>query len=307
MKLGAIDVGSNAIRVLIAEVKKPLGIWQYSKIAYLRLPVRLGDDVFEKGKISDAKIDRLVEGIKIFQSLLTFYQVDAYRAVATSAMRDSTNAKRIQRRILKEVGVNLEVITGKEEAELIYLTFQLIQNLKINYLLVDVGGGSTEITLFQGNQIHAAKSFQIGSVRLLKNKVKAEEWEKMRTWISEEIVPRNPQKIYGVGGTINSVHKILQANSNEPVSLIQLNTLIKKIGDLSVEERTLRYPIKEDRADVIVPAMEIFSEVLEATGLEEVEVPKMGLSDGVLLDLYRDKTIWVKNWTRRKAPVIIYP
>ncbi|NBX38685.1 MAG: exopolyphosphatase [Flavobacteriia bacterium] len=291
MKLGAIDVGSNAIRVLIAEVKKPLGIWQYSKIAYLRLPVRLGDDVFEKGKISDAKIDRLVEGIKIFQSLLTFYQVDAYRAVATSAMRDSTNAKRIQRRILKEVGVNLEVITGKEEAELIYLTFQLIQNLKINYLLVDVGGGSTEITLFQGNQIHAAKSFQIGSVRLLKNKVKAEEWEKMRTWISEEIVPRNPQKIYGVGGTINSVHKILQANSNEPVSLIQLNTLIKKIGDLSVEERTLRYPIKEDRADVIVPAMEIFSEVLEATGLEEVEVPKMGLSDGVLLDLYRDKTI----------------
>lgn len=291
MKLGAIDVGSNAIRVLIAEVKKPLGIWQYSKIAYLRLPVRLGDDVFEKGKISDAKIDRLVEGIKIFQSLLTFYQVDAYRAVATSAMRDSTNAKRIQRRILKEVGVNLEVITGKEEAELIYLTFQLIQNLKINYLLVDVGGGSTEITLFQGNQIHAAKSFQIGSVRLLKNKVKAEEWEKMRTWILEEIVPRNPQKIYGVGGTINSVHKILQANSNEPVSLIQLNTLIKKIGDLSVEERTLRYPIKEDRADVIVPAMEIFSEVLEATGLEEVEVPKMGLSDGVLLDLYRDKTI----------------
>ncbi|NBU92293.1 MAG: exopolyphosphatase [Flavobacteriia bacterium] len=291
MKLGAIDVGSNAIRVLIAEVKKPLGIWQYSKIAYLRLPVRLGDDVFEKGKISDAKIDRLVEGIKIFQSLLTFYQVDAYRAVATSAMRDSTNAKRIQRRILKEVGVNLEVITGKEEAELIYLTFQLIQNLKINYLLVDVGGGSTEITLFQDNQIHAAKSFQIGSVRLLKNKVKAEEWEKMRTWISEEIVPRNPQKIYGVGGTINSVHKILQANSNEPVSLIQLNTLIKKIGDLSVEERTLRYPIKEDRADVIVPAMEIFSEVLEATGLEEVEVPKMGLSDGVLLDLYRDKTI----------------
>jgi exopolyphosphatase/guanosine-5'-triphosphate,3'-diphosphate pyrophosphatase len=291
MKLGAIDVGSNAIRVLIAEVKKPLGIWQYSKIAYLRLPVRLGDDVFEKGKISDAKIDRLAEGIKIFQSLLTFYKVDAYRAVATSAMRDSTNAKRIQRRILKEVGVNLEVITGKEEAELIYLTFQLIQNLKINYLLVDVGGGSTEITLFQDNQIHAAKSFQIGSVRLLKNKVKAEEWEKMRTWISEEIVPRNPQKIYGVGGTINSVHKILQANSNEPVSLIQLNTLIKKIGYLSVEERTLRYPIKEDRADVIVPAMEIFSEVLEATGLEEVEVPKMGLSDGVLLDLYRDKTI----------------
>lgn len=291
MKLGAIDVGSNAIRVLIAEVKKPLGIWQYSKIAYLRLPVRLGDDVFEKGKISDAKIDRLVEGIKIFQSLLTFYQVDAYRAVATSAMRDSTNAKRIQRRILKEIGVNLEVITGKEEAELIYLTFQLIQNLKINYLLVDVGGGSTEITLFQDNQIHAAKSFQIGSVRLLKNKVKAEEWEKMRTWISEEIVPRNPQKIYGVGGTINSVHKILQANSNESVSLIQLNTLIKKIGDLSLDERTLRYPIKEDRADVIVPAMEIFSEVLEATGLEEVEVPKMGLSDGVLLDLYRDKTI----------------
>jgi len=291
MKLGAIDVGSNAIRVLIAEVKKPLGVWQYNKIAYLRLPVRLGDEVFEKGKISEAKIDRFLEGMKIFKAMLAFYQVDAYRAVATSAMRDSSNAKRIQSRVFKETGISLEVISGKEEAELVYLTFQLMHDIKTNYLLVDVGGGSTEITLFQDNQIHAAKSFQIGSVRLLKNKVKSEEWDTMRSWIAEEILPHHPERAFGSGGTINSVHKMLENSSKEPVTLPQLNDLLKKLEGLSIEERLVRFPIKEDRADVIVPAMEIYSVVLDAVQLSEVYVPKMGVSDGVLLDLYRDKTL----------------
>jgi exopolyphosphatase/guanosine-5'-triphosphate,3'-diphosphate pyrophosphatase len=291
MKLGAIDVGSNAIRVLIAEVKKPLGVWQYSKIAYLRLPVRLGDDVFEIGKISDAKIERFIEGMNIFKAMLTFYKVDSYRAVATSAMRDSTNAKRIQNRVLKETGISLEVISGKEEAELVYLTFQLMNNIKANYLLVDVGGGSTEITLFQDNQVHAAKSFQIGSVRMLKDKVKPEEWDVMRNWLAKEIEPNNPQRVYGSGGTINSVHKMLENGSKEPVALRQLIELMKKLEGLSIEERLVQFPIKEDRADVIVPAMEIYSTVLISLNLNEVYVPKMGLSDGVLLDLYRDKTL----------------
>jgi exopolyphosphatase/guanosine-5'-triphosphate,3'-diphosphate pyrophosphatase len=291
MKLGAIDVGSNAIRVLIAEVKKPLGVWQYAKIAYLRLPVRLGDDVFEKGRISDAKIERFLDGMKIFKAMLAFYKVDAYRAVATSAMRDSNNSKRIQSRVLKEIGISLEVISGKEEAELVYLTFQLMHNIKTNYLLVDVGGGSTEITLFQDNQIHAAKSFQIGSVRMLKNKVKSEEWDKMRDWIAAEIAPHNPQRIFGSGGTINSVHKVLENSLKDPVTIHQLDSLLKTLEDLSLEERLIRFPIKEDRADVIVPAMQIYTFVLNSLGLTEVFVPKMGLSDGVLLDLYRDKTL----------------
>lgn len=291
MKLGAIDVGSNAIRVLIAEVKKPLGVWQYSKIAYLRLPVRLGDDVFEKGSISDAKIERFLDGMKIFKAMLSFYKVDAYRAVATSAMRDSNNAKRIQSRVFKETGITLDVISGKEEAELVYLTFQLMHNIKTNYLLVDVGGGSTEITLFQDNQIHAAKSFQIGSVRMLKNKVKPEEWDKMRDWIATEIAPHNPQRIFGSGGTINSVHKVLENSSKDPVTIHQLDSLVKTLEGLSLEERLIRFPIKEDRADVIVPAMQIYTFVLNSMNLTEVFVPKMGLSDGVLLDLYRDKTL----------------
>lgn len=291
MKLGAIDVGSNAIRVLIAEVKKPLGVWQYSKIAYLRLPVRLGDDVFEKGSISDAKIERFLDGMKIFKAMLSFYKVDAYRAVATSAMRDSNNSKRIQSRVFKETGITLDVISGKEEAELVYLTFQLMHNIKTNYLLVDVGGGSTEITLFQDNQIHAAKSFQIGSVRMLKNKVKPEEWDKMRDWIATEIAPHNPQRIFGSGGTINSVHKVLENSSKDPVTIHQLDSLVKTLEGLSLEERLIRFPIKEDRADVIVPAMQIYTFVLNSMNLTEVFVPKMGLSDGVLLDLYRDKTL----------------
>lgn len=291
MKLGAIDVGSNAIRVLIAEVKKPLGVWQYSKIAYLRLPVRLGDDVFEKGSISDAKIERFLDGMKIFKAMLAFYKVDAYRAVATSAMRDSNNSKRIQSRVFKETGITLDVISGKEEAELVYLTFQLMHNIKTNYLLVDVGGGSTEITLFQDNQIHAAKSFQIGSVRMLKNKVKPEEWDKMRDWIATEIAPHNPQRIFGSGGTINSVHKVLENSSKDPVTIHQLDSLVKTLEGLSLEERLIRFPIKEDRADVIVPAMQIYTFVLNSMNLTEVFVPKMGLSDGVLLDLYREKTL----------------
>ena len=291
MKLGAIDVGSNAIRVLIAEVKKPLGVWRYSKIAYLRLPVRLGDDVFEKGSISDAKIERFLDGMKIFKAMLSFYKVDAYRAVATSAMRDSNNSKRIQSMVFKETGITLDVISGKEEAELVYLTFQLMHNIKTNYLLVDVGGGSTEITLFQDNQIHAAKSFQIGSVRMLKNKVKPEEWDKMRDWIATEIAPHNPQRIFGSGGTINSVHKVLENSSKDPVTIHQLDSLVKTLEGLSLEERLIRFPIKEDRADVIVHAMQIYTFVLNSMNLTEVFVPKMGLSDGVLLDLYRDKTL----------------
>lgn len=291
MKLGAIDVGSNAIRVLIAEVKKPLGVWQYAKIAYLRLPVRLGDDVFEKGSISDAKIERFLDGMKIFKAMLAFYKVDAFRAVATSAMRDSNNSKRIQSRVFKETGITLDVISGKEEAELVYLTFQLMHNIKTNYLLVDVGGGSTEITLFQDNQIHAAKSFQIGSVRMLKNKVKPEEWDKMRDWIAAEIAHHNPQRIFGSGGTINSVHKVLENSSKDPVTIHQLDSLVKTLENLSLEERLLRFPIKEDRADVIVPAMQIYTFVLNSLNLTEVFVPKMGLSDGVILDLYRDKTL----------------
>jgi len=291
MKLGAIDVGSNAIRVLIAEVKKPLGVWQFSKMAYLRLPVRLGDDVFEKGKISDQKIDRFVEGMKIFKAMLQFYQVEAFRAVATSAMRDANNAKRIISRIYKETRIPLEVISGKEEAELVYLTFQLIENVKSNYLLIDVGGGSTEITLFQEKQIHVAKSFQIGSVRLLKNKVKEEVWEKMKAWLLSDIKPNQPEKVYGAGGTINSVLKILERATKEAVLLKDLTKLSTKLEGYSVEEMIVRFPIKEDRADVIVPAMRIYSFILEVLEIEQINVPKMGLSDGVLLDLYRYKTL----------------
>jgi exopolyphosphatase/guanosine-5'-triphosphate,3'-diphosphate pyrophosphatase len=206
-------------------------------------------------------------------------------------MRDSNNSKRIQSRVFKETGITLDVISGKEEAELVYLTFQLMHNIKTNYLLVDVGGGSTEITLFQDNQIHAAKSFQIGSVRMLKNKVKPEEWDKMRDWIATEIAPHNPQRIFGSGGTINSVHKVLENSSKDPVTIHQLDSLVKTLEGLSLEERLIRFPIKEDRADVIVPAMQIYTFVLNSMNLTEVFVPKMGLSDGVLLDLYRDKTL----------------
>lgn len=291
MKLGAIDVGSNAMRVLIGEVQKPIGKWNYSKIAYLRLPIRLGEDVFDKGKISEGKIDQFIEGLQIFKKFLDFYKVTDYRAVATSAMRDSDNGKKIIQRVKKETGITLEVISGKEEAELVYLTFQLIPDLKMNYVLVDVGGGSTEITLFQNNRVHTARSFQIGSVRLLKDKVDKKEWVTMMKWITKELVPFNPERIFGAGGTINSVHKVLKKQEESAVSYKDMLELKSSLSKLTVEERVLTYKMKPDRADVIVPAMEIYMKLMDTIGAKEIFVPKMGLSDGIMLDLYREKTL----------------
>ena len=291
MKLGAIDVGSNAMRVLIGEVQKPVGKWNYSKIAYLRLPIRLGEDVFEKGKISEGKIDQFIDGLQIFKKFLEFYKVTNYRAVATSAMRDSENGKKIIQRVKKETGISLEVISGKEEAELVYSTFQLIPDLKMNYVLVDVGGGSTEITLFQNNRVHTARSFQIGSVRLLKDKVEKKEWVTMMKWITKELVPFNPLRIFGAGGTINSVHKVLKKHEGSAVSYADMLALKSSLSKLTVDERVLTYKMKPDRADVIVPAMEIYMKLMDTLGAKEIFVPKMGLSDGIMLDLYREKTL----------------
>jgi exopolyphosphatase/guanosine-5'-triphosphate,3'-diphosphate pyrophosphatase len=291
MKLGAIDVGSNAMRVLIGEVTKPVGIWHYSKTAYLRLPVRLGEEVFEKGKISDEKIEKFIEGMRIFKNYLDFYGVLDYRAVATSAMRDSSNAKKIIQRVKKETGITLEVITGKEEAELVYLTFQLIPDLKMNYVLIDVGGGSTEITLFQNNRVHTARSFQIGSVRLLKNKVSITAWEEVVEWLIAEVLPFKPDRIFGSGGTINSVHKVLGKQDKSPVDLSEMKWLQSQLEPLSIDERIYQFKIKPDRADVIGPAMEIYIQLMQTLDLQQIYVPKMGLSDGMMLDLYREKTL----------------
>ena len=291
MKLGAIDVGSNAIRVVIGEVSRPLGSWNYSKLAYLRLPVRLGDDVFDKGKISDSKVEQFVEGMKIFRSYLDFYGVTDFRAVATSAMRDSSNSKRILQKIKKETGITLEVISGKEEAELVYTTFQLISGLKNNYLLIDVGGGSTEITLFENNKVHKAKSFQIGSVRLLKGKVQDKEWKALENWIKKEIKPTKPGKVFGAGGTINSIHKVLGAKDKEPISKKSIVSLSNTLGELDIEQRILNFKLKPDRADVLIPAMEIYTTILNLLDVKEIFVPKMGVSDGVILSLYRERTL----------------
>ena len=290
MKLGAIDVGSNAIRVLVGDVSHEKGFYHCTKLAYLRLPVRLGSDVFNKGKISEENIEKLIEGMRIFKSYLQFYGVTKYQAVATSAMRDTSNGKKITDRIRKETGIKLKVISGKQEAELVYLTFKLIPDLKMNYVLIDVGGGSTEITLFRDNKIHAARSFQIGSVRLLNEKVDQKEWDTLARWLEKEIKPHLPEKIYGSGGTINSVHKVLDKHERDAVSYQELEALKKVLIPLSLQDRTRFYNIKPDRSDVIVPAMEVFIFIMNVLNSNEIFVPKMGLSDGVLLALHRDLT-----------------
>lgn len=279
-------MGSNAMRVMVAELNAENEAVSFLKSAYLRLPLRLGEEVFDKGKISEPKLDKLLFGLDTFRNLLSFYEVDRFRAVATSAMRDASNAIKIQQKIKKNLGFELEVISGKEEAELIYLNFQLLEKPKGNYVIVDVGGGSTEVTLFCGEKIIHSDSFQIGSVRSLKNKIEPKEWLRLKIFLTQKIKPKAPFDVYGTGGNINRVHKTLDLHIKDPVSLINLETLYADLLPLDMKQRMTNFNLKEDRADVIVPAMEIYLCVLKELKATDIFVPKRGLSDGVLLDLY---------------------
>lgn len=286
-KFGAIDIGSNAARLLIGEIAKENNHTFVKKISYTRLPLRLGGDVFDNGKISDKKKADFIKTIQAFSLIAELFDVEAIRACATSAMREAKNGREVIGAIKEQTGVEIEIITGDEEARLIFGTFSLLEiERSLPYLVIDVGGGSTEITVFENGKKVAAQSFDIGTVRMLKDKVSKKDWNELQEWI-QKYVNNTPHTIFGTGGNINKIHKLVGSKEKAPVSLRSINQLYNELAPLSIGERMDRYQLKPDRADVIVPALQIFQFCMKELQAKELFVPKIGLSDGIVYDLDR--------------------
>lgn len=286
MKFGAIDIGTNAARLLVGELAKENGHQFIKKVSYTRIPLRLGEEVFDQGFISEKKTEDFVKTIKAFRLIAEIFEVQDLRACATSAMREAENGFEVKAKILAETGVNIEVITGDEEATLIFGTFSLLDMDKdLPYIVIDVGGGSTEISVFEHGERVAARSFNLGTLRLLKGKANPDAWKDIKEWIANNVDMSTPHKVFGTGGNINKSHKMLGAQYMEPLELKDLEELKDNLAEVSVEQRVEKFQLKPDRADVIVPALEIYAFIMRALKSRQIHVPKIGLSDGIIFDL----------------------
>ena len=291
MKFGAIDIGTNAARLLVGEVEVVGNHSFVKKISYTRVPLRLGDEVFENGIISTKKATDFSKTIQAFSLIAETFNVKKLRAVATSAMREAVNAKEVIAQIKKESGVTIEVISGDEEAKLIFGTFFLLDFDKTApFIVIDVGGGSTEISVFENGTRIASKSFQVGTIRLLKEKVATTIWSEIHDWIIQHVDLNSPHKLFGTGGNINKVHKMIGKSQSATLDTSAIIKLRDKLDKLTLEERTDRYQLKPDRADVIVPAMNIYLYILNELNCTQISVPKIGLSDGMIYAMHKEYT-----------------
>ncbi|MBU2994865.1 exopolyphosphatase [Cellulophaga baltica] len=287
-KYAAIDIGSNAVRLLTHNIieeksKNP----QFRKSSLVRVPVRLGEDSFTVGEISDRNADRIVDTMKAFKLLMNVAGVEKYMACATSAMREANNGLEIIQRVKEEAEITIELIDGKREAAIIASTDlkQLMQDGK-SYLYIDVGGGSTEFTFFTQGKIKVSKSFKLGTVRLLNNMVGESTWLKLQEWIKEQMKTIDQVSIIGSGGNINKLHKISGRKEGEALSALWLKAQYNFLDSLTYEERISELGLNPDRADVIIPATKIFLSAAKWCGAKKIHVPKIGLSDGIIKTLY---------------------
>lgn len=293
MILAAIDIGSNAARLLISEtsVYKD-GSVDFTKLNLLRIPLRLGFDVFDNGFVSDAKKKKLLETLKAYKLLMNIYNVQAYKACATSAMRDASNSQKILEEIFAETGLKINVISGQEEANIIYET-HIAEKLSENkaYLYIDVGGGSTEVTLFAQNHTIFKESFNIGTIRLLHNKVNDEQWEHMKWYIKTYVRDYQPLEAIGTGGNINKIFSISKRKEGRPLTLDLLKDYYKELSYTPLDERKHLYQFRDDRADVIVPALQVYISIMRWALADEIYVPKIGLADGLIKMLYSEQML----------------
>lgn len=288
MIYAAIDIGTNAARLLIGEVVKENGHSFVKKISYTRIPLRLGIEVFDQGIISENKIHEFIKTIQAFKLISEIFHVKEIRACATSAMREAENGLDVKQQIFDTTGVDVEIIDGDEEAHLIFGTFFLLDfDKSMPFLVIDVGGGSTEISVFESGQRIASKSFKVGTIRLLKNKENKDVWEEIHKWILEHVDINVGHKVFATGGNINKLHKMMGLKFMEPLKFRDLVEIHEKLKDLTIEQRMEKYQLKEDRADVIVPACEIYKYIMQEIRSKELIIPKIGLSDGIIYDLYR--------------------
>ena len=287
-KLAAIDIGSNAVRLLIANTYIENNNLTYKKISLIRLPIRLGNDVFTKGKISQKKIEILIEAAKTFRSIMKIHKVSKYKAVATSAMRGAKNAKKILDKIYKETKLKVKVISGDLEAAYILQLFKNNLNIKNeNYLFIDVGGGSTEVNLLTNGKIIASKSFKVGTVRLMNSSDKTV-LKNLSDWIITQTKKIDDVIVIGTGGNANKILKIL---NKSPYSIIELSSLLglfEKVKKYTINERIVKLKLNPDRADVIEPALEIYFNTLKFSNSNKFMVPRIGLADALIMSSNKD-------------------
>lgn len=286
----AIDIGSNAVRLLIKSIdREAVQEKKIKKVMMLRIPLRLGFDVFSIGELSEKKADKLRRLMKAFRQLMKIYDVDDYRACATSAMRDARNGRTIIKKIEKDTGIRIEIIDGQEEARMIYNNhIECMEDRLGNYMYVDVGGGSTEINLLTNGELVWSVSYNIGTVRMLSNAVKEGTWQQMEEELMKVTEGVAAINIIGSGGNINKLFRLADKKDKKlqrlPVSSLQ--TVYDVLKPLTPEERVEAFSLKQDRADVIVPAAEIFLKIAEVVHAEYIYVPVIGLSDGIIDNLY---------------------
>lgn len=288
MKLAAIDIGSNAARLLINDViTSPSQKPDFVKLSLVRVPLRLGFDVFETGTISEEKAEKFISTIKAYKYLLDVYEVKHLITAATSAMRDASNAKEILESVKQETGIDIKIITGEEEATYIYENhFADNLNSQESYLYIDVGGGSTELTFFSDGKLVTQKSFNIGTIRLLKGQVDQEHWSEMRDFIRQKLRGHHHITAIGSGGNINKIFSLSKRKEGKPLNLELLRNYYKEFSAISLQQRISLYGLREDRADVIVPALLIYINVMNWADADEIFVPKIGLADGLIHILY---------------------
>ena len=287
MKFAAIDIGSNAVRLFFCDVIEDKNHPLFKKAELIRVPLRLGEDAFLKGKISEKNIEKLVTAMKAFKHLINVYEAIDYRACATSAMRDAENRWEIIEKIKRQTGMKIEILDGKTEANIIYSN-HIAEHLdkKHSYLYIDVGGGSTEITLFSKGKNIVAQSFNIGTIRMLHNQIDKDYWSYYKKWIKEITVGHEPLIAIGSGGNINKLFKMSRKKEGRPLSYNRLKSISELLESYSLEERIKVFAMKPDRADVIVPASKIVLSTMKAANIDRILVPEIGLSDGIVHLLY---------------------
>ena len=288
-KYAAIDIGSNAIRLLISTVTTPENKpTLFKKTSLVRIPIRLGSDVFVDKVISESNYKRMLKAMQSYKSLMELHQITKYRACATSAMRDAENGAQLAEEILTKTGINIEIINGDDEAAIIAATdLHDLINSESTYLYVDVGGGSTELTIYHKGKTHTSKSFKIGTVRLLNNLVSEEDWQSFEAWIKTNTKDFSSIQLIGSGGNINNIFKNSGKKMGKPLSYFYLSSYYQLLNSLTYEERIVQLGLNQDRADVIIPATKIYLTAMKFSKAKNVYVPKIGLVDGIVKSLYQ--------------------
>lgn len=288
MRIAAIDIGSNAARLLINEVTEPQkGKPQFTKLNLLRIPLRLGMDVFTKGEIGADRKQMVIDSMNVFSNLMKIYKVEHFRACATSAMRDAKNGQEIIEQVKKFSGIEIEIISGDEEAALVFenhVADALDKNTA--YLYIDVGGGSTELMFYENGKMAYEKSFNIGTIRLLNGLVTDDLWNEMKEAIRKNINSKKPIFAIGSGGNINKIFSMSKTKDGKPMSNTYLKKYYKEMNELTITERMDQFNLREDRADVLVPALQIFNNVMSWSDIDKIFVPKISVADGLIHSIY---------------------